>query len=541
MSEQNQQPADSFHPDESVPPQAAHPNEAKLSSKPPVEAAFPEPQTAEDKDFYSKVENKLKPYEKKVEDLRKKFESQGSIGAGKADVLTAMQINRLRSKAGEKKREFLGIAADAKAKRLSVMLSETEQELEKINFPYEKIIDYARGLDKIDDAELVKLEALMEAMTKLKANPQLETLFYKALNKEKFLPKDFELLSSMINPLDIDKEINSGKGDKIFEASQVGAVIGVLNPADRLELTNVILKTHPPQEYARILDIFTTAGILSTAQLKALCESGKVAEPYKAELLAQIDQGAQTKKQQEYQQKLDRMTTLNTGRTADPALSKTVGSPMLFAVSSMWGALTMLVNLKAGFRWDKPLESTAEVVTSAPFIAGAAALGVGAGGILSIISPKKYGDLKEKAVGFMSGPEYQQAKSASAEQALREYLEIPFKSNPYLSQFFTTVEEFPNGQKKNGFQILKEMIVEMQSKNQPVKFNLKEVMAKAGPKQQQFLTKALGVEAGSEFNLTDKLNATMACCSSLKIDSPQEFAKVMQDINKKQGLNNATA
>lgn len=533
MTEQNQKPELS----------KAQPSQVENTPKPPVQEAFPEPQTAEDKDFYKQVDAKLKPYEKKVADLRKKFGSENSIGAGKADVLSAMQVNRLRSKAGQKKREFLAVESNAKLGRMSIMLSETDQELAKIDFPYEKIIDYARGLDKIDDAELVKLEALMEAMTKLKTNPKLETLFYKALNKEKFLPKDFELLSSLINPLDIDKEIDNGKGDKIFEASQVGAVISVLNPADRLELTNVILKTHPPQEYAKILDIFTTAGILSTAQLKVLCESGKVAEPYKSDLLAQIDQGVQTKKQQDYQQKLDRMTTVNTGRTADPALSKTVGSPMLFALSSLWGACTMLVNFKAHFKWDKPLESTAQAITDPRFLVGTAALGVGAGGMLSTIAPEKYGKYKEKAVDFMSGPEYRQAKSASAEQELREYLEIPFKSNPYLAQFFTTVEEFPNGQKKNGFQILKEMIAEMQSKIPPqeIKFKLNEVMAKAGPKQQKFLTKALGVEAGNEFNLTDKLKATMACCSSLKIDSPQEFAKVMEDINKKQGLNNATA
>ncbi len=517
----------------------AQPTTVDTAAKPQVETTQQGPQTAEDKSFEKQVDEKLKAHRKEVEELHDKFKKLHSTGAAKAEVIKANQLNRLSTEADKRKSEFLSIEATAKSSRMSMMLSETEQELNKMNLRYKQLLQLAGKLANIDEMDLVKLEALLDSMSTLKKDPQLEALFLKALNQEKFEEKDFALLSSKIFPVDIENEIVIGKGNKIFEASQIGAVISVMIPADRLELCKVYLRSHTAEDGYKLLDLLNTTGMLTPLQLTYLCAQSQLQDPYKTQLLAQLDSGKPTAAQEKYQRTLATLAMVNGGRTADPALSKTVGTPLLFTLSSMFGALTMLINFKAKFKMDHPLKSAAEAVTDPSFALGAVALGVGVGGLADIISPKL--DLKGKVKDFMAGPDQKQATAAANEAQIRELLESPFKSNPYLAQFMTTEEEGKDGQKRNGFQILQEIIRDKTLNKQTVKLTLEDIRAKSGPRQKAFLEKAIPLEYGEERRLEDKLQGIMAGCFELKIDTNERFAKVIDEMHKTQGTHNPTA
>ena len=519
----------------------AQPTTVDTAAKPQVETTQQGPQTAEDKSFEKQVDEKLKAHRKEVEELHDKFKKLHSTGAAKAEVIKANQLNRLSTEADKRKSEFLSIEATAKSSRMSMMLSETEQELNKMNLRYKQLLQLAGKLANIDEMDLVKLEALLDSMSTLKKDPQLEALFLKALNQEKFEEKDFALLSSKIFPVDIENEIVIGKGNKIFEASQIGAVISVMNPADRLELCKVYLRSHTAEDGYKLLDLLNATGMLTPLQLTYLCAQSQLQDPYKTQLLAQLDSGKPTAAQEKYQRTLATLAMVNGGRTADPALSKTVGTPLLFTLSSMFGALTMFINFKAKFKMDHPLKSAAEAVTDPSFALGAMALGVGVGGLASIVDPQRFGDVKEKTVKFMAGPEKQGELEAARQAQIRELLESPFKSNPYLAQFMTKEEEGKDGRKRTGFQILQEIISDQTLNKQTVKLTLADIKAKSSPHQVEVLNKALPLEKGKEDNLEKTLQGIMAGCFELKIDTNERFAQAMAEMHKKQGTSNPTA
>lgn len=508
---------------------AAQP-EKKVDSKASV-------QPGSDQDFNQKVEEKTKQYEKKVEEMEKRYEQHGSIGKEKVEFISAVQINRLRHRAEQKKAEFQQLAADEKAKRFAVLLGETEQELEKLYFPYDKVVNYVRGLNKLDANELVKLEAIMDAMTELKTNPAGEKVFLKALNKEKLLPEDYKILINLINPVDLQKAVDGQNAAQIFEGSQAGAIIGVMPEADRFTLVELLLKEKPLDTACQIIESLLTAGHLSVLQIKQLCDQNKIPDPQKTFFLSQIDQGKVQEKQKEYFDKVDRLANINRGRTMENPLSKSFGAPALYGLSSLWGAMVALVNFKLHFDWDHPLESSAKAITDKYFLLGASALGVGVGGTASIVAPEKFGKAKEEFLDFWKGPQELKAKAEGNRAEIEQYLEIPLKQNPYLASFFMTVEEFPGGQKKSGLTLVKELIEEQKAQKKDVSFQFEEIMKKAGPKQQTFLQKAFAAEGSKDINLSEKMHVVMTCLTSLSFDTDEKFAQVNQQINRKQGIN----
>lgn len=496
----------------------------------PAEVKAEKPQTI-DQEFTKKVDEKTKEYEEKVEKLKKRFQSQGSIGEAKANVMTAHQINRLRMAAARKKDQFKALAAEEKAQRMNLILGETEQTLVNIYFPYEKIIEYVRGLDKLDDAELVRLEAIMEAMVKLKGNPVLEKIFMKALNREKLDKKDLETIVGQMSPVNLGQDLEKMDQHQIFESSQIGAIVGVMAPAQRMELVEMILVNKPAKEALSILEIFVTAGIVSNLQLQDLLNKGKIPEPYASDLKKQMEAGELLKKQQEYSKKIDKLTNVNKGRTAENALSKTVGAPGIMAITALWGLAVALVNLKLNWK-----DGAANALTNPYFLMGTAAATTGTLHTIATIAPEKYGHYKEKFKDFWAGPEDQKKREIGRREELQSMLEIELKKNPFLMQFLGTAEDFPGGTKKTGLEVIKEIVAEKRRKKLPIDFSYQEILASSGPKQKELLTKAYGALGSKEINFKDSLRAIMATVTALEMDNPVKFQKYLDEIKKKDGV-----
>lgn len=491
------------------------------------------PKTKEDQTFAESVEAKTKAYVEKVKSLRKRIEPSGSIGKGKADLIIDRAESRLNAARDAKIDEFRKLMADQKSARMAEMMGQTEQDLSKIYFPYEKIVDYCRGLDKVDDAELNRLEALMEALSKMKTNPEMEGMFMKIINKQPLQPDDYKKIAIFLNPAEISKETGDGKADKLFESAQAGSLVAVMDDAQRMQLIKVMLEVKSPADNALLLDQFMTAGVISQAQVLALCNQGKIPEPQKTELTNKINGGDVAKKQKDYQQKLDRMTTLNEGRTAENPLSKSVGMPGVFAISSLWGAAVALVNMQANWNWKDIPGSISDTLTNPYFVAGVAATGVGMYGMAKIIDPKAAAQAKSD---LLDSKAEKQAKSNESKLKLKEAMELPLKTNPYIAKFLTTVDVMDGSNKKSGFTVLREIAQAMRTDGKPARFKYTEILAKAGPEQQKVLKQALGAESSTEFNLEDKLNSFMACCFNEGYITDDKLKIYLDDFNKRQGI-----
>jgi len=517
-------------------PQSTEPSREAAPAQPATPAQSGASGAEKPQEFEKAVDEKTQAYEKKVEELEKKYKTRWSIGETKEMLITARQKNALRLAAAEKKEQFGKLAAEEKSKRMALMLGETEQALSDVYLPYEKIIDHVRGLDKLDEKELVQLEALLKALNKMKTNPEMEKLFLKVLNKEQLDPKEMQFLVTQIKPVDLNQAIEKGQTEEIFEASAVGAVISCLQENQKPQLVEMIIAQKPQQEWEKILDVFITTGQLSNLQLQNMLSLHKIPEPAAGRYKAELEKGELTKKQQEYQKKIDTLQTVNQGRTPENALSKTVGGPAAFGLMSVWGAAIALVNFKLSMDWSNPGQGIANVLSNEYFLMGTAMAAGGAAGTLSIVAPDAYAKIKDQVGDFFSGPAEKKNKEAIQKTQVMAVIENQLKRNPFLMNFLAETEEFPGGTKKSGMDLLKELAGEQRAQNKTVSMDFQDILAKCGPHQKELLTRAYGLEGDVDVNLKDSLHTTMGALTYLKMDNAAALNKIITDLNNKQGI-----
>jgi hypothetical protein len=345
-------------------------------------------ETTEDKAFVEKLSEKTEQAEKKLEDLKKKFDASGSIGKGKTEVLFARQINKLRDIKAQKTAEFKQLMAEEKLKRQDIMLNQAESSLNEIPENLHKIIAYVGSFDQIDDRELAVIEAVLNGMSKLKTNPQAEALFKKTLNDQPLQdPQDYQAILALIQPGELDPRQNPSK---LFESCQSGVVIAMMSPAEKLILAQRVIQFKSPAEASQLLDTFLACKILTPDQLNYLIDQNLLPEPLKTEFAQKMENGQIGQEIQNYEKIIDFSAQQNAGKTATNPVWKTAGKPGLLALSALWGAATMLVNFSANFDY-KDIGGSLKNIASNPYMyLGGAAFGVGAVGLAPMLAPKTY-------------------------------------------------------------------------------------------------------------------------------------------------------
>ena len=504
----------------SNPEKQQKPAEAKPETK---------PLTGDDKSFVEQVDAKAKNYGEKLEDLKKKFGASGSIGEKTGELMVERQKARINKIANEKKGACIELAAEEKAKRLSIMMGEAESEMNKVYFPFEKIIDYVRGLDKVDDAELVRLEAMMEALSKMQNNPQAEEVFMKILRRQELKKEDYQKIIGLIKPVDIQKAVDQKETHQIFETSQAGAIISVLSEQQKGKLIEEMVQTLPNPELLEILDVFLSVGVVTNLQLDDMVKKGKLPPAVSTELKARVDRGELAKKQKIYTEKVDRLTAINGGRTAENPLSKTVGGPALLALGSLWGAATALINFKL------------DGISSPYGLLGLTVAGASAYGLYTTIDPKGSTESKEKVVEFFSGPEVKKKNQEKRREQVNRALEANLSQNPYLMDFLAIPEKGQSGPEKTGLEIINAMLDKFKQDKKTPDFKFAEIRAAAGPKQQELLDKAMGVEGSKDINFKQRLEAIIDLLTALELNKKDKYADYLKELRRKQGLEQKAA
>lgn len=491
---------------------------------------------AQDLDFEKKSLKLLETSEKIVKKASERIHSEGVQGSEVKRMMEVRQINRLRTVHSEKQSEFQSIAAAQKAERLSSMLGQTEQALLDITSPYEKLIDHVKHLNVVNDADLVKLEALMSALNKLKTNPVLEKLFFKVFNKEKLNPKEMQTLVDQINPVTLDAKLDKVDTNAVFESSQAGSIIGMMAEDQRPQLVEMMFKSKSGEQAMPFLDSLITANLITNLQLNELIAKHKIPEPYSSQLKEQMEHGEINKKQQDYDRLLRQMEQVNKGQGAENPALKVAGTPAVLAGVGLLGMATALINLKMSWSWSDIPGSIAKTMTNPYFLLGTTAVAGTALYTASYVAPETYGKYKDKFLDFWAGPDKLKAKDLGRREELQSMLEMEFKKNPYLMEFMVTADDFPGKGKKNGSEIIQEIINEKLANKQPIDFDYKEIFAKSGPKQKEFLAKSYAMYGSKDINFKESMRAVMATMTALDQNSPSKVIALVKDIKKKQGI-----
>lgn len=485
--------------------------------------------------FEEQVDKMTEKYEEKTKKLKAKFTSAGSIGKSKAEVITARQQNKLRFAAAAKKEQYRKLAEDVKKARMAVLLGETEQELVNIYDPYEKVIEYIRGVDKLDDTEMARLEAIMDTIRRMKTDPKMESLFLKALNHEAIDDKGMEYLIDKISPVELKNATAEKDSRAIFENSNTGAIIGVMEAGQKMRFIELLSQKKSPEDYVPIIESFVIAGVLTNAQLQNLIDRGVITEPHASKLKEELESGKINEKQREYQAKVIDLGEVNKGRTGENPVTKIFSGAGLMALIGALGAATALVNLKVNWDWKNIGKSIGDTLGSPHFLAGTAAAVGGGLTAAHILSPQKVEKYKEQFVDFWRGKEELEVKRGRERVELREMVEKKMQENPLLMNFLTEKEEI-GGKQKTGLQIIKEHVSARRGAQQSITFDYKEIKTKCGRKQAELLEKAFVAEGSKDINFQDSIRAVMAVLKSLKLDTPDKLAEVVKDIKKKQGI-----
>jgi hypothetical protein len=492
------------------------------------------------KNFQEELGKKREAHEEKIKEQQKKFRQTGSIGKDKVEMLTARQINRLRDVARAKESRFASLLREQKSSHLQAILGEAEAEMMAISEPYGRIIDYVRGLDKLDEREMVRLEAIMEAMSKMKANPQLEKIFQKALGRSSLADEELQYLVDGMTPLTIRADLEDGaeKADRLFEAGQLGAVVSVLKDGPQfMQLLELIVQKKEPGEAAAILDVFLTVGVVSNLQVQSLLDRGLLHGPAAEELRRKLDGGEIVRRQKEYQDMAEEMARKNASRTAENPMSKVVSGPTAMALAGLWGVAVALANIKAGWQSGNGIAKNLADAATNPYVLGG--LAVAAGGALvaaPVAAPETFGKYRDKFLDFWKGPEERREALNIRSEQLKKMLEAELSRNLHLLNFLEEKDEFPGGRHLTGLEVVQAMVEEQRSKNQDVSFKFSELLSRCGGRQKAHLEKSFTQLGGKEHNFTDSIRAVMAALTQLKLNTPDAFASFAREIKSRQGI-----
>lgn len=488
------------------------------------------PQTPEDKAFFEKIEEKGEQAEKKLEELKKKFDASGSIGKGKTEVLFARQINKLRDMKARKKAEFQQLMADEKLKRQEIMLGQAEASLNEIPENLSKIIAYVGSFDQIDDRELAVIEAVLNGMSKLKTNPQAEALFKKTLNDQPLQdPQDYQMIIDLIQPGELDPHQNSAK---LFESCQSGVVIAMMSPQEKLILAQRIVQLKPTAEASKLLDAFLAYKILTPDQLNYLISQNLLPEPLKTEFTQKLESGKIGQDIQDYEKTIDLSAQQNAGKTATNPVWKTAGKPGLLALSALWGAATMLVNFSANFSFKDPAGSLKELASNPYMYLGGAAFGVGAAGLAPMIAPKTYEQAREAVKGTFS-KEHQQNRDLEARDELGKLTIDLLGKHPYLKKFLLEKDQQT---KKTGLDLLIEQFEIAKKSKKDLKIDFKALRETAGESQKLLLDRALGMANSNEKYLSQELTNLAMTTLPIGLNTNEKFQKFIEESNRQQGI-----
>lgn len=325
-------------------------------------------QEAIDENFETRKKEKIE----KIEDAFEKAISGGSQGIDERALVRLRELKQRQKKAvsdlfAEKKKTY-----DTKAKanlgaRQSMadeILKSADDEAQQRITALEAIIQQHKTGEYITTDEAYEIEkAVFSIDEMIKKNPDMIRLAEKIREgKSDLTPAEYLQIVKIMNPYDILKQ--RGDLQQTFEATSVGALIGIMKPDQRYHLVEVFMDSEKKDQSLKLIDSFLRTGILSKVQGEKLTQIA-VAKG----LLNQSEFERDWKVKFEsgyYQQEVDKLRQVMEeekvkdyrGMFSENLMERVTGRPLVGGIMALWGTILMGINIAAnmgakGSRWQQ--------------------------------------------------------------------------------------------------------------------------------------------------------------------------------------------
>jgi hypothetical protein len=191
---------------------------------------------------------------------------------------------------------------------------------------------------KIDLETFQAMIRSLPAMAELVSGEGPEKDVYKKLlwpkdpkMKERLNTQDYEVIVGILSPADIrTKDRNK------LEATKAGAMIGIMNPKERMELALVFLRKRSKEDSKQFIDSLMATDMLTVAQGEVLYEEGG---------LGKVDGEKMRKAQEAYRRIVKRTNVkLQANGYYNPARELLTGRNVGMVIAGAWGACTVVLN-----------------------------------------------------------------------------------------------------------------------------------------------------------------------------------------------------
>ncbi len=480
-------------------------------------------------DFNDLLNERRRKYEKQI--AERTYKGYGSIGKTTLEQIRIKFNNSVRAKQREflkKRKEILAQGQTFHQQMMNEMVEQADNEFASQYAMTAAILDHYRGGDQIDENELVHIENMVDAVSKMKANPAKLKLFEKISGEQELeYPDDYDEIISQINPIDLKLDLQARQ---VFEQSQSGALIGMMQPDERIKLIKRFYETKPPDDATLVLESLFVHSIISKAQLDSLLRNGTVP----AEQAATINRNAPhlNKKRDQYKQVLQVLGIVNEGRNQQKS---TLLAGALFAGLAGYGGTLAATNIAANFDFKRPLASLREGLNAYTAL-GAGAAAVGVAGVMREIAPERTRRVVDSVIKFFAGPEKLKELSDQNKDDLMKNMLQPMKENPAFTDFLQST----SADGKTGFDKVKELNQDVAEKKIE-KFTFQELRQRTSGDQQKNLDIALSDTTGStpqqkRENLAAQLSLFEAAGRYVDVNTSADLNRFIEAYNKAEGI-----
>ncbi|MBD3270730.1 hypothetical protein GF376_04340 [Candidatus Peregrinibacteria bacterium] len=497
-------------------------------------AATNSPKMVEDKPSLKKFKEKLgEIHEEQKKRLREKASEsflRGSIGQKNWEQLFDKGENRLMELKNKYFNQRQTLLDQKKALRESLILDNAETEMEEFTNIFRGIIDHFRNKGEITEVELVRVEAMFNAMKQMESSPEIQDLFMKILSDKPLAKEDFRKLISFIKPIDIKSE-NDPK--KLFEGAETGALISALQPAERIELIKMLYQIKSPSEATGILESMIHHSMLSNDQIDYLIKSEIIPREKALMIKQKKENGTYQKIQEKYLEFLCELQNSQKGKTAYNNLDKVVSKKGLVAVAGIWGAATALINFGVNFDLNKPFSSSVDALKSPWFLIGTGTTLASIATLAPAAAPETTKKATDWVKEFFSGPEYKQKLREKERQELQAYMLEPMKKNPRFTELILK----KSNKGKSVYEVLLEMRQEIQNKKLS-EISLEELEKRLDSSQRIALNEALSTTYGQDKRaaLELQLKSYVWIGEGLGLDNHSKIENFINEYQHSQGI-----
>lgn len=507
-----------------------------------------------EKDLSNLRENLQKKYLDYENKINKMFEKH--ISASKLQDVATNEAYKLRNeqlKAAKEKFEkvYRRVAAEQNAGNVErnnlaqQLFNETDEEVKIMVQNTEVLLKLAVKGTYMNEQEIIALRSSLMGIQKLaKEKPQTQKIMKKFEKKERnrLSPEDYDQVIEMIRPIDLQKNLTSGKvpPEESFEATSAGVIISCMNAEERNQLIERLMDSPKQNQTGEILDAFLQTGTLNVRQgemlFKRALEKGVVDEDaYEQKYAKRFQEGFYAKQVVMMNKKIEEEAEyLKNARFAANNMNLLVGDPLVGIVLTAHSAMWMLTNvLSSGLDKDNIGESIGRILNN-PYVyvaavEGLAGLEMATGGMRANVANHGFGS-GIVSRGFEWATE-RKGKETPAERAKN-----------LLSEMYLQHPEFGNYLELDGGKSIlklheKKVAQHKENPSIPSHMSYEELLEEGDEKQQ--LQLELAMKTSSKETVTGYINIFPEMCKQLKIKDQKDLQIMLDQIKEKKGVPNA--